>query len=201
LDDIFRLKKIKRSGWSAKRRRVCNLESVGSHTFGGLIIIEFFFPETVSLEAVGLGRDYSKEEIIRLFLIHDWAEAIVGDLLPDEKNENSIFQEESAFTLMGASFIYSSFANKSIKELWLEFERGDSINEKLARDVDLLDNLLQLLIEAKNDCESIPDMNEWIEYIRNRVRTELGKKILKFMLGADEDWDTPDVSPPFIRQS
>ena len=185
VEDIYRLKKLRRTGWTARGRNVADPESVGSHTFGGLALIELFLPETKSSDARQFGAQYSKERVLRLFLKHDWAEAIIGDLLPDQKTEEAGVREEAAFKKLGLSFIYSPYANRTIYEDWLDFERGTSINSELARDVDQLDCLQQLLIESEASPTSIPDRSTWIDWIRDRVRTEWGRQMFAFLLKRD----------------
>jgi 5'-deoxynucleotidase YfbR-like HD superfamily hydrolase/nucleoside phosphorylase len=184
VEQIFGLKKLKRTGWNARGRNVADPESVASHTFGGLALIELFFPETNSILSKDMGAGYSKEAVMRLFLKHDWAEAIIGDLLPDQKTEEALANEESAFRLLGASFLYSPYLNRSIYEDWREFEKGDTTNANLARDIDHLDNLLQVLIESEIQKSAIPDRNEWIESIKKKIRTPLGRSIFLFLLDA-----------------
>lgn len=185
VEEIFRLKKLRRTGWTARGRQVVDPESVGSHTFGGLALIELFLPETKSTEARSLGPAYSKEKVLRLFLKHDWAEAVIGDLLPDQKTEEAGTREDAAFRILGLAFIYSPYANRTIYEDWISFERGTTINSQLARDVDQLDNLQQLLIESASEPDSIPDRSSWIEYIETRIRTEWGRQMLGFLLKRD----------------
>ena len=86
---------------------------------------------------------------------HDWAEAIIGDLLPDEKTEEAGIREDAAFRTLGLVSIYSPYANRTVYEDWLAFERGTSINCQLARDVDQLDCLQQLLIESHSNPSSV----------------------------------------------
>lgn len=183
VDLLFGLKKLNRTGWTARGRNVARPESVASHTFGGLVLIELLFPETNSNAAKEIGVGYSKETVLRLFLKHDWAEANTGDLLPEEKIEEALTNEESEFRLLGASYLYSPYLNRSIYEDWREFEKGDSINANLAREIDHLDSLQQVLIETDTRRDAIPDKDEWIESIRKKIRTPLGRSIFSFLLG------------------
>ena len=185
VEEIFKLKKLRRTGWTARGRKVVDPESVGSHTFGGLVLIELFLPETKSPESRPFGPPYSKEKVLRLFVKHDWAEAIIGDLLPDEKTEEAGAREDAAFRTLGLVSIYSPYANRTVYEDWLAFEKGTSINCQLARDVDQLDCLQQLLIESHSNPSSIPDRSSWIEYIENRVRTDWGRQMFGFLLKRD----------------
>lgn len=191
--EIFKLKKLPRTGWINKGRRVSTPESVGSHTFGGMTLIELFLPETKSPEAQAIGKGYSKEKVLRLFLKHDWAEAIIGDLLPEQKNEEAAAREESEFRTLGLAYIYTPYANRSIYEDWAEFEHEATVNAQLARDVDRLDNLLQLLIEMDHEIGSIPDGQSWIKDIEQKLRTEWGKEMMKFLLLAAPKLDSRKV--------
>lgn len=186
VDELYRLKKIPRTGWSARGRSVEKPESIGSHTFGGLMLIELFLPETTSAEGKKMGRMYSKEKVLRLFLKHDWAEAIIGDLLPDQKNEESVvLKEDTAVRHLSSVFIYAPYANKTIYEDWVSFEKGEHINSRLARDVDQLDNLHQLILESKEKPQAIPDRQTWIDYIRMKIQTDWGARMFSYLLSRE----------------
>lgn len=195
LVDIYQLKKLPRSGWNAKGRKVSSPESIAAHTFGGLCLIEFFLPETDTPEGVSLGDGYNKEQVMRMFLKHDWAEAFTGDLLPEQHTPEAARNEESVSIRLGMSYVYEPFKNTTVFEDWVDFEKGGNINAVLAREIDQLDSLQQLLIEYKDSDNSIPDIQAWIDYIDLRIKTPLGKRVFEFIIGTDSPFVTGLVLP------
>jgi len=182
IEEIYSLKKTSRQGWIANGRKVAKPESIASHVAGGMWLIYFHLPKTGSKEAKDLGSGYSQEKVIQLFLIHDLAEARLGDLLPAEKNEEAGSKEHEYFRKLTHTGTYDGYSNTTLLADWEEFEFGTNCNGRLARDIDKLENLQQLLIEIKEDIDAIPDTTEWVQYLCKRLLTEEGKRIAKLML-------------------
>lgn len=180
--DLFRMKKLQRAGWTAKGRQVKNAESVASHTFGGMTLMELFLPETSSVDGSRMGDGYSKERCLRIFLKHDWAESYIGDLLPDARTDLSAESEDRAFSHLDVASTYAPFAISHVYEDWLEFERGASTNAKIARDFDQLDVLQQILVERKIGGNVIPDEQSWINSIKGKLKSTIGASVFAFLV-------------------
>lgn len=180
--DIYALKKMPRAGWVSDGRNVQNPESIASHIAGGMWLIYFYLPRTASFEAREVGRGYARERVLQLFLVHDLAECRLGDLLPHQKTEAANSREYEFFRKMTHIGTYQGFANTSLLSDWEEFEYGQSTNARLARDIDKLENLQQLMIELKDPQSTIPDAQKWIEYLHQRLTTPEGKRIARLML-------------------
>ena len=178
LEKIFSLKKSPRRGWNniKKGRAVNNPESIASHTFGAMALGYMLLPESNQATNYSLPANYSKDHILRLILIHDIAEAWTDDLLPEEKSDEYSLEEEKIYELISASHSMSGYCSESIYRDWMEFNDGTTINSRIARDLDLLDNLLQLDIEHLNPGSSIPDYAEWVKYINDRL-SDWGRRV------------------------
>lgn len=188
---IYGLKKLHRTGWTdsdeVKTRANPDPESVLSHTTGGLILIEMFLPESLSEEeASKIGLDasihYSKEKILRIFLRHDWAEAWTGDLTPKQRNELSRETERRVNSYIDLFHTYKDYQYISHFNSWREFEDASSINGKIAKEIDALDNLLQLYLEIEQPGVEISDFEFWKEYLIQRIETPMCKRILNLIL-------------------
>ena len=115
--------------WRGKR-----IESVAEHTFNAMALVQAFLvnhPE-------GTER-YNKIKILEMLQIHDLAEAWVGDLLQaDPRAERDILWRYGAFaTYRGAGDLWR------IPELFEEFAQGQTIEAKIAQDIDRLQFMLQ----------------------------------------------------------
>lgn len=185
--DAYRLKKIPRSGWNAKKEKqferfVETPESIMEHMAAGMMMIQLYLPEKLSFDdQQNFGKEnasaYSKNKILRMFLIHDWAEAYTGDLLPWERSDETKAREEMIMSKIDNFSTYEGVEMAGTYSLWKEFESGTTVNAKIAKDIDLLENLQQLEIENKNPSTKIPDYAEWKSGLQSNLRTSIGKRI------------------------
>lgn len=189
---LFELKKMHRSGWNdnhkAHSRYTENPESVLSHTAGGAILIQFLLPEKLSetdIEMIGAeeAKAYSKTEILNMFLIHDLAEAYIGDLLPRQRNEVIKMKERDVYSKLDLLSSYPGIEYIELYRLWEEFENHTTINGKIAREFDHIDNIFQLTIEKNNQTSKISDYESWMADLAQRIVTPVSKRALEILLG------------------
>jgi len=188
---LYELKKLPRTGWNdcdeEHKRGTPNPESILSHTAGGLLLIYFLLPERLSKSdrnAVGeeVARAYSKEAIISMFLAHDLAEAYTGDLTPKQRNDVNKGGEKRVNSILDLYGTYPDFHHIGLYRSWNDFENALSINGKVAREIDALDNLLQLIIENRRSDVSISDLEDWKNELARKIETPMGKRILKMIV-------------------
>lgn len=146
LDDWWALSAIERSGWLRRRSdaaetevafwRRARVESVAEHTFSSLALAMVFLQDEPHGEEV-----YDKRRILEMLLVHDLAEGRVGDRLPgnsDPDLEQKYLWEYAAFsTYKGVSKLWH------IPELFQEFTAGQSLDSRVAQDLDRLQFLMQ----------------------------------------------------------
>lgn len=188
---LFELKKLPRSGWNDVDNRHTrtnpNPETVLSHTAGGLLLIQFFLPDRLTKDdrdEIGNedANDYSKEIISRMFLCHDLAEAYTGDLTPRQRNDVTKLREKTFNSVIDLLCTYSGFYTFPMYREWADFDSQITINGKVAREIDVLENLLQLEIEHGEHDVTISDYKEWREDLINQINTPMAKRILKIIL-------------------
>ncbi len=127
-----RLKQIPRTGWVTKAN-IEDAESVADHVFRVCLAAALLSDLT--------GLDTLK--VVRMALIHDLAESIIGDLTPEQVNEgvDKIAIEDEAMKLILIDL------PERIKTLyidaWKEWVRGESSEAKLVREVDAFEMALQ----------------------------------------------------------
>jgi len=177
LDRFMRLKTLPRAGWIARHVQ-SPIESVAAHSLGAYMIGLFHLPEQLEGEA-----QYDKTAVLRTILSHDFAEAITGDLLPAQKTEDSRNVEARWFGYLAMLRTYEGIADLSgVERDWQNFEYGKDINGKIAKELDVLDNLYQLLFYIGQG-EHIADAEEWKKQIGVKVKTKPGQDILGMILG------------------
>jgi putative hydrolase of HD superfamily len=140
-------------------------ESAAAHSFSTAFI------------ALLLGKmtpEADTERLVLMALIHDLPEARTGDANAVHKlyiHRN----EELAFRHAVADCPFS----KDLTALYLEFEKGESLEAKLARDADQIDMLVSL--KEQLDCGN-PNAAEWIPFVERRLVTEQAKQLSKQIL-------------------
>lgn len=130
---IGKLKFEKRKGWIQKGIS-SEIESVADHSFRTAIIILFLEDYWKKL-----GLDH--ERMLKMALIHDLPEAIIGDITPRDKVSNKKEQEKQAMN----EIITLSDEFKSLKYIWEDLFYEKSKEAKLIWQVDKLEMALQAM--------------------------------------------------------
>ncbi|KAM6579686.1 hypothetical protein CsatA_003460 [Cannabis sativa] len=156
-----RLKTTKRAGWV--KRDVKDPESVADHMYrmGVMALIAKDIP--------GVDRD----KCIKMAIVHDIAEAIVGDITPSDgvsKTEKSRREREALDQM--CKLLGGGSRAEEIGELWMEYEQNSSPEAKIVKDFDKVEMILQAL-EYEN--EQGKDLDEFFQSTAGKFQTELGK--------------------------
>ncbi|GAB2219180.1 hypothetical protein Droror1_Dr00006811 [Drosera rotundifolia] len=156
-----RLKTTKRAGWV--KRGVESPESVADHMYRmGIMAL-------VAPEIPGVDRD----KCIKMAIVHDIAEAIVGDITPEDgvsKSEKSR-REQEALNHM-CDLLGEGPRADEVSQLWMDYEVNSSPEAKIVKDFDKLEMILQAL-EYENGQEK--DLDEFFQSTAGKFQTELGK--------------------------
>lgn len=164
-----KLKDIERSGW--KLHKVKNPESVADHSWRTALM-------TLVL-AKRLGLDENKA--VKLALLHDLAEAVIGDYMPDEVSlEQKHFEEKAAIHKL---FEKLGTDEKELIGLWEDFEFQKSREGKLVKEVDKLEMALQAKEYEKEG--RAKNLQKFIDSVDGHFENELVKKILEEIKGME----------------
>jgi putative hydrolase of HD superfamily len=140
LIELQRLKRLDRTGW-VLRGFANGTESVAAHSFGVAVTAMLMADEVL---AKGVVVDV--EKVLRIALLHDWAEARVGDM---PRTATQYFgsdarkhAETAAFTdltgpLDGDDALYTT--------LYREYEERCSLESRLVKAADIIDLLVEAL--------------------------------------------------------
>ncbi|MGB9177902.1 MAG: HD family hydrolase [Pyrinomonadaceae bacterium] len=141
LIEIQRLKKLDRTGWTL-RGQMPGAESVAAHSYG-VAVAAMMLADEVS--ARGVKIDF--ERLLRVALLHDWAEARLGDMprtgsayfSTDERKraERSAFDDIARGLGAGVDHKYSA--------LHEDYEARESLEARLVKAADIVDLLVQAL--------------------------------------------------------
>ena len=135
---IANLKNIPRTGWKTKLH-ISNPESVADHSY----------MMTVMAMIMSDIKNLNTEKIIKMSLLHDWAESKIGDFMPDEiAPDKKIALEENAMNeILG---ILPNPVKDDYSTIWNEYQDMVSSESKLVHEIDKLEMALQAKIYEKD---------------------------------------------------
>ncbi len=128
---VMELKNIPRKGWKDKIG-IPNPESVADHSY------------SVTVMAMILS-DFKKldtQKILKMSLLHDLAESIIGDFTPGEISKKDKIEIENEAMTKILSKLPSNLTNK-YNEIWKEFQNQKSKEAILLHEIDRLEMALQ----------------------------------------------------------
>jgi len=130
-----KLKDEHRKGWKVKAG-IKNPESVADHTYG-LAMLSMLFSDYKDLDA---------EKCLRMAVLHDLSEVIIGDLLPGESSNKRNDEDKAMNKLLK---ILPKNISKRYLQIWEEFRIGKSKEAKLVHELDKLEMVVQALRYGK----------------------------------------------------
>lgn len=139
---IAELKKVPRKGWKSKVG-IEHPESVADHSYG-TAIMSMVFSDSHKLDT---------EKILKMALLHDLAESITGDFMPDEiSKENKKIAENDAMKEI-LSKLPENLASQYDK-VWQEYMEANTKESTLLHEIDKLEMAIQA---AKYSSEGFPN--------------------------------------------
>jgi putative hydrolases of HD superfamily len=134
---VLELKSIRRAGWVLKVQ-VEDAESVADHTFS-MATIAMLLSDILGLDT---------HKVIKMVLMHDLAESIVGDYMPgDVTSRQKLAKERKAMRLILSGL--PKGIREEYGEIWLEYLHNSSEIAKFVHRIDKLEMALQAYQYAK----------------------------------------------------
>lgn len=131
LKTAMKLKAVPRQGWINKLG-LTNPESVADHCYS-MAVMAMVFSDLKKLDT---------EKIIKMTLLHDLAEAITGDLTPDDVSRTEKEKMENrAMKKILATLPKSLRAN--YEKLWTEYQQNRTGESRLLHQIDKLEMAMQ----------------------------------------------------------
>ncbi|KAG5563837.1 hypothetical protein RHGRI_000139 [Rhododendron griersonianum] len=191
-----RLKTTKRAGWVL--REVRNPESIADHMYRmGLMAL-------IASDLPGVDRDklgFLLLLCIKMAIVHDIAEAIVGDITPSDgvpKQEKSRLEREAIDYM--SKLLGGGQRAEEIGQLWTEYEENLSLEAKVVKDFDKVCGMLcisvhfvvdkadklnlvipypfqvEMILQAlEYETEQGKNLEEFFQSTAGKFQTELGK--------------------------
>ena len=138
LIELQRLKRLDRTGWTL-RGLPNGTESVAAHSFG-VGATAMLLADRLSAEGVAIDT----EKVLRIALLHDWAEVRVGDM---PRTATLYFGSQARKDAETSAFrdVVANVDQGLYLSLYDDYERRSSLEARLVKAADVIDLLIQVL--------------------------------------------------------
>lgn len=180
LIELQRLKRLDRTGWTL-RGLPNGTESVAAHSFGvsatAMLLADKLIAQGVVIDV---------EKILRMALLHDWAETRVGDMPRTATSYFGSAARKQAETAAFSDIVRDVEAERLYASLYDDYEQRNSLESRLVKAADVLDLLVQVLALERAGARGLdefwevaeqPEFN--LEGTAEQVVQELLQSILK----------------------
>lgn len=163
---VGKLKENKRTGWIT-RLGAKNPESIADHTFRTAVLAMI----------IADMRELNTEKMVRMALLHDLEEAIIGDWDVDKKNELGV-EEFERVRRESIRKILSSLPGEleeKYTDLWNEIHEKKTEEARLIEEIDKLEMAFQALEYEKEGYDK-KKLDDFWDFVRIRLKdSELWK--------------------------
>lgn len=172
---VSSLKELQRTGW--KQHRVTGIiDTTASHSFG-VVLLSWLFAKEAQVDL---------EKVLKIALVHDLVESVIGDLTPAEaKRVDRDALEENGLKRIERK-IPGALLDE-VKSLIREFRAGATKEAKIVRVCDKLETLFQAHFYRKSDRLSVDSFREFLSYAEKECRTRLAKEALSQIKNSDNE--------------
>jgi 5'-deoxynucleotidase YfbR-like HD superfamily hydrolase len=179
LIELQRLKGLERTGWML---RGVGRESVAAHSYGVAVVAML-----IADELLVRGATVDVERVLRIALLHDWAEVRVGDL---PRTATEYFGADVRQVAERAAFDEivrhcGEMHAKLYRDLHVDYERRASLEARLVKAADVIDLLLQTLAFERAGArgldefwEGVNERNLHLEGVAQDVVGEILKELV-----------------------
>ena len=177
------MREVKRLQWL--QHGIEDPESIAEHTFSAWLLALLFLPEETGIEG------YDKKEVLDMLLVHDMAEAEIGDQwlgLNEPKKE--LKMQDGVMRKLFLKGTYPDIANLSYYyNIWDRYYNGVNINAKTARDVNLLQTVYTFYEYYKQYPEKFTyeDAQNWLSE-KDNLLTETGYELFDRLIVKNMDF-------------
>ena len=159
------LKKIPRKGWQDKVG-ILQPESVADHSYN-MAIMAMVLSDLKGLDT---------HKILKMSLLHDLAESVIGDLTSDEISKKDKTQLENQTMSEILSKLPTKIARDYTK-IWEEYQQGSSDEANLVHEVDRLEMALQAK-KYITEGYSSDKLQTFLKSARENVKSKEAQEIL-----------------------
>ena len=182
LIELQRLKRLERTGWTL-RGLPNGTESVASHSFGVCATAMMLADE---VKARGLEVDC--ERLLRMALLHDWAETRVGDMPRTATGYFGAAARKSAETLAFADIVNGVGSGESeYRALYQDYEQRGSLEARLVKAADIIDLLVQAYALERSGAKELDEfwqVTQQPDFQLPEIADQVVNEVLRSLLDA-----------------
>lgn len=181
--EIQRLKRLERTGWTL-RGQPPGTESVAAHSYGVVVAAMLMADEIRSR-----GVEIDTARLLRLAVMHDWAEARLGDM---PRTGGEYFGVEARRRAERAAFDdmvrgLGTQIEKSYSALHEDYEQRASLEARLVKAADVVDLLVQALAFERAGVRGLDEFWEGVDeryFQLEGVAGEVVRDVIRLLLEA-----------------
>ena len=158
---VGKLKSTDRSGWVKKK--VPSPESVSDHMY------------RMSIMAMVLGDSLGhikKDHCIKMCLVHDMAESIVGDITPHDGISNKEKHRREVEAMNYLCGLVDEKVGKEMKDLFMEYENQETQEAKFVKDLDKFEMILQAH-NYEQEMDKPGSLQEFFDSVKGKLVTSV----------------------------
>ncbi|KAB5555097.1 HD domain-containing protein [Coniochaeta sp. 2T2.1] len=184
---LERLKTTKREGW--RRFDIHRGESIADHMYR-MSLMSMLAPPS-------LASKLDLHKCMKMCLIHDMAESLVGDITPvdgvakpEKSRREATTMDYITQNLLGSIYGGKSNAGEEIKAIWQEYEDSETLESIYVHDIDKVELLLQMVEYEKRAREQgqVMDLGEFAYVATKIVLPETKEWAAKLLEEREEVW-------------
>jgi putative hydrolase of HD superfamily len=160
LHTCCRLKGTKRTGWLL--RGLTDVESVADHSWRMSLMVLL----------LGSSAGIDAQRAMSIAVVHDLAEALVGDIAPGQgvdKATKQRLEDDAMNTIVGHLNAENSALGQHVRALWLEYESAQTAEALFVKDMDKLEMILQA---REYERAFGVDLQDFFDGTRGKIVTE-----------------------------
>lgn len=182
LIELQRLKRLERTGWTL-RGLPNGTESVAAHSFG-VTVAAMLLADKIKAR----GSEIDIERVLKMALLHDWAETRVGDMPRTATKYFGAEVRTKAETAAFADIVGSlGAAEPQYQNLYQDYEQRDSLEARLVKAADVIDLLIQAYALEHAGAKGLDEFWEVAQVADFKLPTvadEVVKEVLRSLLEA-----------------
>ncbi|MEK6280012.1 MAG: HD family hydrolase [Acidobacteriota bacterium] len=176
LIELQRLKRLERTGWTL-RGLPNGTESVAAHSFG-VCVTAMVLADEIKMRGINIDT----ELVLRMALVHDWAETRVGDMPKTATNYFGADARKHAEASAFADIVEAAGPRASQYEaLYRDYEQRNSIEARLVKAADVIDLLIQAYALERSGARGLDEFWE-VAQNPNFHLPESAEEVVKEML-------------------
>lgn len=165
LELVARLKHLPRQGWV--NHDIRNPESVAGHMYR-MAMCAFLLPS-----------EFNIGKIMKIALVHDLAESIVGDITPGDRIPSETKRKLELDAMSTITSYLPEWSKQEVFNLWSEYEDLTSPEAIIVKDLDKFDMIVQAFEYEKSNNTHLPTFFEGLHIFKTEIVKEFASELYR----------------------